>query len=263
MPVFKNDEPGGRRLILLLLVTAALVCLSGFFVYRVFSLKTSVELYVFDTCGGCNVQNPCKPCKVFLDLINKYKRALAEAGLLEKTDFRPYNIYMDNDAAAYRKNISAVGLEEIPSLPAAVIGGRLISGETALDENLIPAVKARRRFMPLLKQFLGFSSNGKGKIGVYDEKTVVYFSIPYCEDCKKTGAFLKNLPGLRVIQIDSSDAEGRTLYEKYCEAYGVPVDDYVAPRLFVQKSSFTGYLETVKSLGDILEGNSRTLKIDP
>jgi hypothetical protein len=100
-------------------------------------------------------------------------------------------------------------------------------------------------------------------MGVYDEKTVVYFSIPYCEDCKKTDAFLKSLPGIKVIKIDSSDAAGRALYEKYCEAYGVPLDDYVAPRLFVQKSSFTGYQKAVKSLEGILEGNSRTIKIDP
>jgi thiol-disulfide isomerase/thioredoxin len=259
MPAYRNN----KVFPLLLIAVVVLICLSGFFVYRIFSQKTLVEFYMFDNCGGCNVQNPCKPCKIFLDLINKYKRALAEGGLLEKTDFRPYNIYMDNDAAAYRKNISAIGLEEIPSLPAAVIGGRLISGEAAIDENLIPAVKARRRFIPLLKQFLGFSGRGKVKMGIYDEKTVVDFSLPYCEDCKKTDAFLESLPGITVIKIDPSDAKGRALYEKYCEAYGVPVNDYAAPRLFVQKSSFTGYQETVKSLEAVLAGNTGTIKIDP
>jgi thiol-disulfide isomerase/thioredoxin len=252
-----------RKVILLIPIAAVMLICLPFLVYRIFSLKTPVEFYVFDTCGGCNVQNPCKPCKVFQDLINKYKRVLAEGGLLEKTDFRSYNIYMNNDAAAYRKNISAIGLEEIPALPAAVIGGKLISGEAAIDENLIPAVKARRRFIPLFKQFLGFSGGEKGKIGVYDEKTVVDFSLPFCEDCKRTDAFLENLPGVKVIKIDPSDAKGRALYEKYCEVYGVPVDDYVAPRLFVQKSSFTGYQEAVKSLEAVLAGNSRTIKIDP
>ncbi|MDR1597044.1 MAG: hypothetical protein LBR99_04995 [Treponema sp.] len=257
MSVFRNHKG-----ILPLLIAAVLICSCGFLVYRIFSQKTIVEFYVFDTCGGCNVQNPCKPCELFQDLINKYKIALAEKGLREKTDFRPYNIYMDNDAAAYRKNMTAIGLEEAPSLPAAVAGGRLISGEAALDKNLTGAVKAQRRFIPLLKQFFGFGGKGKERIGVYDEKTIVNFSLPYCEDCKKTDALLETLPGVRVIKIDPSDAEGRALYEKYCEVYGVPVNDYVAPRLFVQKSSFTGYQEAEKSLESILGGNSKTIKIE-
>jgi hypothetical protein len=258
MSVFRNN----KAILPLLAAVAVLICLAGFLGYRIFSQKTPVELYVFDTCGGCNVQNPCKPCTVFLNLINKYKRALAEGGLQKKTEFRPYNIYMDNDAAAYRKNMAAIGLEEIPSLPAAVIGGKLISGEAALDEKLIPAVKAERRFIPLLKQFLGSSGQGKGKLGVYDERTVVDFSIPYCEDCKKTDALLARLPGIRIIKIDPSDAKGRALYEKYCEAYGVPVNDYAAPRLFVQKNSLTGYQEAEMSLETILAGNSKTIKIE-
>jgi thiol-disulfide isomerase/thioredoxin len=257
MSVFRN-----HRGILPLLAAAVLACSSGFLFYRIFSLKTPIEFYVFDTCGGCNVQNPCKPCKLFQDLINKYKRALAEKGLGGKTDFRPYNIYMDNDAAAYRKNIAAIGLEEAPALPAAVVGGRLISGEAALDENLISAVKARRRFIPLLKQFFGLNGKRKERTGVYDEKTIVDFSLPYCEDCKKTDAFLESLPAVRVIKIDPSDAEGRALYEKYCEIYGVPVEDYAAPRLFVQKSSLAGYQEVKKSLEGILTGKSKTIKIE-
>jgi hypothetical protein len=169
---------------------------------------------------------------------------------------------MDNDNAAYRKNVAAIGLEEIPSLPAAIVGGRLISGEMALDENLISTVKSQRRFIPLVKQFFAFSGNERRKIGVYDERTVVYFSLPYCEDCRETDVFLAGLPGVKVVKIDISDAEGRVLYEKYCEVYGIPVDDYIAPRLFAQKSSFTGYQEAVKSLESILMGNSKTVKIE-
>jgi thiol-disulfide isomerase/thioredoxin len=251
-----------RRGVLPLFIAAIVIFISGFLVYRIYSIKTSIEFYVFDTCGGCNVQNPCKPCQLFLDLINKYKRALAENGLEEKTLFKPYNIYMDNDALTYRKNIAAIGLEEVPSLPAAVVGGKLISGEAALNENLISTVKAQRRFIPLLKQFLGFRDKEKWSMGIYDEKTIVNFSLSYCEDCKKTDIFLESLPGVKVVKVDPSDAEGRALYEKYCETYGIPVDDYITPRLFVQRSSFTGYQEAVRSLEGILAGNSKTIKIE-
>jgi thiol-disulfide isomerase/thioredoxin len=239
-----------------------MICLFVLLGYRIYSIKTPVEFYVFDTCGGCNVQNPCKPCEIFQALINKYKRTLAENGLQKKTVFKPYNIYMDNDSAAYRKNVAAIGLEEIPSLPAAIVGGKLISGEIALDENLISAVKSQRRFVLLVKQFFCLSGNERKKVGVYDEKTIINFSLSYCEDCKKTDAFLAGLPGVRVVKIDPSSAEGRVLYEKYCEVYGIQVDDYIVPRLFAQKSSFTGYQEASRSLENILAGNSKTVKIE-
>jgi len=183
------------------------------------SQKTPVVLYVFDTCGGCNVQNPCKP------------------------------------------HMAAIGLDEAPSLPAILIGNMLISGKTEL-ENLAATVKAERRFVPLLKQFLKVSGKQKFKMGIYDEKTVVDFSLPYCEDCIKTDSFLESLAGLKIIKIDPSEAAGRSLYERYCKTYGVPISDYVAPRLFIQRSSFLGYEEVSLSLGKVLNGNFKTIKIE-
>jgi len=223
--------------------------------------KTPVTLYVFDTCGGCNVQNPCKPCTLFIEQINKCKRLLKENNLLNKTEFMAYNVYMDSDAAVYKNQMNAIGLEEAPSLPAIVIGNMLISGRDEL-ENLADAVKTERRFVPLLKQFLRVSKKEEIKMGIYDEKTVVNFSLPYCEDCIRTDSFLESLQGLKIIKIDPSDAAGRLLYERYCKTYGVSINDYAAPRLFIQRSSFLGYAEVSHSLEKVLSGNFKTIKIE-
>jgi thiol-disulfide isomerase/thioredoxin len=251
-----------KGLFAILAAVLAVAGVSTFLGYKLLSQKTPVELYVFDTCGGCNVQNPCKPCSLFLELINKYRWVFVENGLRDKVELKPYNIYLDNDAAAYRQNLAVIGLEEAPSLPAVVVGGKLISGTGALDEKLVAAIKAERRFAPLLKQLLGIKKSEKTRIGLYDERTIVNFSLPYCEDCKKTDVFLENLEGVTVVRIDPSDAAGRALYEKYCETYGVPLNDYAAPRLFIQKSSFLGYQEAAKALEEVLAGNSKTIKIE-
>jgi glutaredoxin len=226
-----------------------------------FSQKTPVALYVFDSCGGCNVQNPCKPCTLFIEQINKCKRLLKENNLLDRTEFKPYNVYMNNDAAVYKNHMAAMGLEEAPSLPAVLIGGMLISGRDEL-ENLAAAVKAERRFIPLLKQFLRVSEKEKIKMGVYDELTVVNFSLPYCEDCIRTDSFLESFADIKIIKIYPSDAAGRLLYERYCKIYGVPINDYAAPRLFIQRNSFLGYEEVSLSLENVLRGNFKTVKIE-
>ena len=228
---------------------------------KIFSQKTPVALYVFDSCGGCSVQNPCKPCTLFIEQTNKYLRILAENNLRDKTDFRPYNIYMINDEEAYKSHMAAIGLEEAPALPAMLVGGMIISGRDELDK-LADAVRAERHFIPLLKQFLKVSAKEKIKMGIYDMKTIVNFSLPYCEDCIKTDSFLESLPGIKVIKIDPSDAAGRILYERYCKTYGVPVNDYAVPRLFIQKSSILGFEEASLSLLTVLEGNFKTIKIE-
>ena len=243
-------------------LTAAAVCVFGFLAYRLFSQKTSIDLYVFDTCGGCNVQNPCKPCTVFQELTNRYKRLLAENGLRDKTELKPYNIYFTHDAEVYRRNLAAAGLEEAPVLPAALIGGRLLAGEASMKMHLVSAVHEERRLIRLIKQFAGFTREEQVSRGVYDEKTIVNFSLPFCEDCRKTDVFLAELGGVKVITIDPSGSKGRMLYEKYCETYGVPVSDYTVPRIFAQKSSFLGYEEITASLERILLGNSKTIKIE-
>jgi glutaredoxin len=257
-----KTKQGAAALAATAALAAAAVCVSGFWAYRVFSQKTPIDLYVFDTCGGCNVQNPCKPCTVFQELTNRYKRLLAENGLRDKTELKPYNIYFTHDAGVYRRNLSAAGLEEAPVLPAALIGGRLLSGETSLKMNLVSAVQEERRLIRLIKQFAGFAREAEVSMGVYDTKTIVNFSLPSCEDCRKTNVLLAELEDVTIITIDPSSFPGRTLYEKYCETYGVPVNDYAVPRIFAQKSSFLGCEETAASLEQVLSGNSKTIKIE-
>ena len=256
-----------KRLIRVFLVLGIgiAVFIPGYLGYKIFSQKTIIQLYVFDNCGGCGVQNPCKPCTVFIEYINRYTRMLNENKLRDKTELKPYNIYMNNDAEVYKKNMTALGIEEVPVLPAVIIGKTLISGGTQINNSLITAVKTERRFIPLLKQFFGFSGDEKFRMGIYDEKTIVYFSLPFCEDCKKTDSLLETLlelsSGLSVIRIEPSDSAGRALYERYCKAYGVSVDDYAVPRLFIQKTSFLGFDETARSLENALKGNHKTIKI--
>ena len=228
---------------------------------KLFSQKTPVALYVYDSCGGCNIQNPCKPCTLFIEQTNKYLRILGENNLRAKTDFRSYNVYMYNDEETYRSHMAAIGLEEAPALPAILVGDMIISGRDELD-NLAVAVKASRRVVPLLKQFFKVSGKEKIKMGIYDIKTIVTFSLPYCEDCIRTESFLESLPGINVVKIDPSDATGRLLYERYCKTYGVPVNDYAVPRLFIQRSSFLGYQEASLSLETALKGNFKTIKIE-
>jgi glutaredoxin len=250
-----------RALAAVILAGAALLGALGFSIVR---QKTPVELYVFDTCGGCNVQNPCKPCTVFLGLINEYTALLAQNGLRNAADLRPYNIYFDNDAAAYRSSLASLGLEAVPALPAVKVGKRILAGKDAVDQGLIGAVKEERRLFVLAARALGAHAGyrEKARTGVYDEKTVVLFSLPLCEDCKRTSAFLKTLEGLRIVLIDPSDAEGRELYERYCETYGAALDDYAVPRLFVQNRALLGCEEAEKELPSLLEGPFKTIKIE-
>ena len=251
-----------KRIIRLLIPAGIVVVFfSGFFGFKLYSQKTQVWLYVFDNCGGCSTEYPCRPCTVLISEINKCMQILTEHNLRDKTELKSYNTYMDNDAEMYRKNMAAMGLEEAPSLPVIVVGGTIISGADR-SVQMITAVKAERRFIPLLRQFFGFRETQNVTMGHYDEKTIVMFTIPLCEDCIRTGTYLESLAGITVIKIGPSDAAGRALYERYCQVYGVPVNDYAVPRLFIQRSSFLGYNETERYLENVLIGNFKTIKIE-
>jgi glutaredoxin len=221
-----------------------------------------LDFYVFDSCGGCNIQNPCKPCTLFIKLDTDLRRLLDKSGFRRKVNLSSYNIYFENDRNQCRENLARFGMTEPPALPAVVIGDRILTGTKNMEEGVIPALKEEFAFPGIIFKALGAERRGRYTTGLYEKTTAVMFSLPTCEDCKKTAALLEDTEGLSVVTHETLTAEGRKLYERYCGAYGVPVEDYAVPRIFMGRDVFLGYDETLVRLEDTLKKGERTLRIE-
>jgi glutaredoxin len=231
-----------------------------FFARSAATYRPELEFYVFDSCGGCNIQNPCKPCTLFINLDKELRFLLAKEGYGDRVTLKSYNIYFENDRARYRENLTRFGLEEIPSLPAAVFGTRIFTGMENIAQGLIPAIKEEFSFPGIVFKAFGAKNSERFSTGVYEEETAVMFTLPTCEDCRKTIALLEGR--LSIVRIETSSMEARRLYERYCEAYGVSLEDYAVPRIFIKNSVFLGYDETGEGLEAALNGGGKTLRIE-
>ncbi|MDR1173853.1 MAG: glutaredoxin [Treponema sp.] len=262
-PVKLKFSKNSIKLIALAFVLIPLLLFLIFlFALPVIKYRPELEFYVFDSCGGCNIQNPCKPCTLFINLDKELRLLLAEEGYRNRVELKSYNIYFDNDRARYRENFARFGLEEIPSLPAAVFGNRIFTGMESIKQGLVPALKEEFSLPGIVFKAFGVKGNENFLTGAYEEETAVMFTLPTCEDCRKTATLLEGLRGLSIVKIETSSMEGRRLYERYCEAYGVSLEDYAVPRIFVKNSVFLGYDETGEKLEAALNGGGKTLRIE-
>lgn len=207
--------------------------------------KVNIDCFVYDPCGGCfSDNNPCKPCKVVLEMEQFFFNKIDEFELREVSDINVYNTMYDYNKDLLKTKVQP-GLEvEYPVLfvnDTALFGWNQINMH--FDELLLKATRVKPNH--------SIRTDNATDVYYVQEKTekpvAVYFKRQGCRSCKKTEEYLArkdNFNGLcEILTYNLENVDDVRLFEEYCKSYGVDLETAGAPMIFIGDSFLEGFDE--------------------
>lgn len=243
-------------------------------------VKVPVECYFYDPCGGCfSDSGPCKPCTVETGLGSQYSQMIAENGLEGIADLKLYNILYKAYGQKYEAKLKKYKLADSKrKFPVVFVGDTCLMGESEVKSRIISAVKSETNFLKRIVYAIGRGKNGQPQskqVSFVDaqENSVVYFSVPGCEDCKRVDEYLNEIRhesfknnDFRVVSYSIELKENLSLLKKYYQIYGAGGDETVVPVVFIGDRYMEGYDQIASLLKKtLIEGegyNTKIIKVD-
>ncbi len=176
------------------------------------------EVFLYDPCGGCNVENgPCKPCEVELKYNQKFAAYVRENGLTD-VRFDVYNIRYPEYRKRMERRLAEHNVDESSVYPICFIGKTVLVGDNEIDSGLDEAVSAAARIVEQKKEFATINEP-------------VYFAGKYCASCKKLDQLLKD-NNIKHTKYYIEDDDNGALLQEFFALYGVSVETTV-PAVFM------------------------------
>ena len=252
--MMKSRELGNKNRIawiILLLTGLGLLMLSN---ADCASLPIRIDGYVYDSCGGCFTQdNPCKPCKVVLELEAYLSSELARLGIEGECTVKVYNLLFDEPRKLFSDRLFEhdSGSMEYPVL-------------FLNDTALYGWEQIKKDFAPILLEYSGKVAPGTSALHEKEillEKSesdiVVYFKMKSCGSCENTQEYLDRLfqryGHVRLLTMDIEEQGNLEIFQAYCRMYGTDADTMSVPAIFIGNRSLEGYDEISLFLDTYLE----------
>lgn len=198
------------------------------------SPQIRIEGFVYDSCGGCFTQNnPCKPCKVVLELEAYLSSELARLGMEEECDVKVYNLLYDEP----KELLSARLLEREPGrmeYPVLFLNDAVLYGWEQIRQKLAPTLLEYGR-----KTDPGASALHETEILLERSESdiVIYFKMKSCGSCKKTQEYLDGLfqryGHVRLLTMDIEEHRNLEIFQAYCRMYDANAETMSVPAIFI------------------------------
>lgn len=240
------------------------------------STKTTIECYFYDPCGGCFTDTgPCKPCTVETRLGHQYMERIAHNGLEDVVDLKLYNVLYEVYKQKYETRLQQYNLTgQKRNYPIIFIGNTYLIGESEIESKMISTIDAARNPLRRMMYFIQHRNKAllplkKWKYQMTNENCVVYFSVPYCADCKRVKEYLETLKqeefknnDFRVISYSIDAEEDFNLFKLYCQLYEVRGNETVVPAVFVGDEYLEGYEQISRGLKTaLIQGQGNHTKV--
>lgn len=245
-----------RNKILIASATILFLLAAASFCLLMLGEKTTVVCYLYDPCGGCDKNEPCKVCEVENFYRAKYKGLLIDAGLGDRVDFALHNTLYEHNREDYLKKIEQYNVPT-DTMPVMFIGSTVLIGDSAITQEMVDTIRSLSLIDRIVALSFGLRSDDKAEFTPQDY--IVYFKSETCEDCKAAASFFENqLPHSiyqKILIYDIMQQPNSELLHLYGERYNANPDCMI-PCVFVNDLCLVGSEEIIMYFEDFVSESS-------
>lgn len=213
-----------------------------------------IDGFVYDSCGGCFTENnPCKPCKVVLELEGYLSAELARLGIEEGCRIQVHNLLYDEQKELLSERLPDERPGEM-AYPVLFLDDEALCGWDEIRERFVPAILVK-----MGKEDPGTVSGTEKEIDLVrtEGDRIVYFKMSTCASCVKTkdclDEVLSKYENVDLITWDMEDQGNLALFRAYCRMYDVDAEELSVPAVFIGDRCLEGYEEISLFLEPYLE----------